>query len=269
MLLKRTLSISVILLLLLAGVFAPASSRTTYAHADYHRSEPAAGVHVDASPASVKVWFIEAVDAEGSSLSVLNAAAAAVDLGDSTIDSSDPNSKLLVVSLNPDLPEGTYTVQWTTLSAVDGDEVSGEFTFIVGAMMGDGDGMMGDGDGMMGDGDGMMGDGDGMMGDGDGMMGDGDGMMGDGDGMMGDGDGMMGDGDGMMGDGDGMMGDDDKMSGDNMMGDDDKMSGDSMPATLPMTGDDATVPAAAGMVVFGLLALAAGLTIRKVSLTSR
>ena len=57
------------------------------------------------------------------------------------------------------------------------------------------------------------------------------------------------------------------MSGGDMSGGD--MSGGDMPATLPMTGDDATVPAAAGMVVFGLLALAAGLTIRKVSLTSR
>ena len=105
MLLMRTFSISVLLLILLAGVFAPASSRTTYAHADYHRSEPAADAHVDASPATVKVWFIEALD-QGSWISVLNAAAEAVDLGDSTIDSSDPNSKLLVVSLNPDLPEG-------------------------------------------------------------------------------------------------------------------------------------------------------------------
>ncbi len=204
MLITRTLSISVVLLLLLAGVFAPASSRTTYANADYDRSEPAADAYVAASPATVKVWFIEAVD-QGSWISVLNADAEAVDLGDSTIDSSDPDSKLLVVSLNPDLPEGAYTVKWMTLSAVDGDEVTSEFTFNVGTMM-SGD-MSGDmSDDMSGD-----------------------------------------------------------MSGDMKDGD---MSGD-MPATLPNTGDDATVPAAAGMVVFGLLALAAGLTIRKVSLTSR
>ena len=135
MLITRTLSISVVLLLLLAGVFAPASSRTTYAHADYNRSEPAADAYVAASPATVQVWFIEAVD-EGSSISVLSADGVAVDLGDSTIDASDPNSKLLVVSLNPDLPEGAYTVKWMTLSAVDGDEVTGEFTFNVGTMMG-------------------------------------------------------------------------------------------------------------------------------------
>ena len=42
-----------------------------------------------------------------------------------------------------------------------------------------------------------------------------------------------------------------------------------MPATMPMTGDDATLPAAAGAVVFGLLALAAGLTLRKVSAATR
>ena len=80
MLITRTLSISVVLLLLLAGVFAPASSRTTYAHADYDRSEPAADAYVADSPATVKVWFIEAVDV-GSSLSVLSADGVAVEAG--------------------------------------------------------------------------------------------------------------------------------------------------------------------------------------------
>ena len=50
-----------------------------------------------------------------------------VDLDDAAID--DDDRKLMTVSLQPDLADGDYTVRWRTLSADDGDEADGEFSF--------------------------------------------------------------------------------------------------------------------------------------------
>ena len=127
----RTSSIAIVLLLLFPVLLAPAGSRTAYAHAAYDRSEPAAGATITASPAAVKVWFTETL-ADGSWLSVLDAQAQQADLNDSAIDSSDSTSKLMAVSLKSDLPVGVYTVKWKSVSADDGDNVTGEFEFSVG-----------------------------------------------------------------------------------------------------------------------------------------
>ena len=131
MLLTRTSSIAIVLLLLFPVLLAPAGSRTAYAHAAFDRSEPAAGATIAASPAAVKVWFTETL-ADGSWLSVLDAQAQQADLNDSAIDSSDSTSKLMAVSLKSDLPVGVYTVKWKSVSADDGDNVTGEFEFSVG-----------------------------------------------------------------------------------------------------------------------------------------
>ena len=127
----RTSSIAIVLWLLFPVLLAPAGSRTAYAHAAYDRSEPAAGATVAASPAAVKVWFTETL-ADGSWLSVLDAQAQQADLNDSAIDSSDSTNKLMAVSLKSDLPVGVYTVKWKSVSADDGDNVTGEFEFSVG-----------------------------------------------------------------------------------------------------------------------------------------
>jgi hypothetical protein len=52
-----------------------------------------------------------------------------VDKGDTRIDDDDRTH--MIVSLQEDLPAGVYTVRWRTLSADDGDDDSGEFTFTV------------------------------------------------------------------------------------------------------------------------------------------
>ena len=106
------------------------------AHAGYDHSEPTAGSTVATVPTTVKVWFTESVQLRGSSMKVTNAGGQQVDSKDLKLDPSDADHKLLVLSLNPGLPAGTYTVAWKTVSADDGDEEEGEFNFTVRAAAG-------------------------------------------------------------------------------------------------------------------------------------
>jgi methionine-rich copper-binding protein CopC len=100
-------------------------------HSDYDHSEPTAGSTVATAPTIIKVWFTETVQLSGSSLKVTNAAGQQVDSKDVKLDPSDDDHKIVVVSLNPSLPAGTYKVAWKTISADDGDEDEGEFSFTV------------------------------------------------------------------------------------------------------------------------------------------
>ena len=101
------------------------------AHAGYDHSEPTAGSTLAAAPATVRVWFTETVQLSGSSLKVTNAAGQQVDRDDLKLDPGDDDHKILVISLSPNLPAGTYRVEWKTVSADDGDEDEGEFSFTV------------------------------------------------------------------------------------------------------------------------------------------
>lgn len=101
------------------------------AHAAYDRSVPAAGDTVDPAPELVEVWFTQEIDSRGTVITVVGPTGDQVDLGDTTLDLFDPTRKRITVSLRPDLGPGTYTVRWTSLSAEDGEEDSGAFTFVV------------------------------------------------------------------------------------------------------------------------------------------
>jgi methionine-rich copper-binding protein CopC len=102
-----------------------------YAHADYARSEPGAGAVVAAAPARVDVWFTQDMfRRQGANwLRVTGPDGADVTAGDAVID--DDDRRHLWVDLLPNLPPGEYTVAWHTLSAEDGDEDDGVFTFLV------------------------------------------------------------------------------------------------------------------------------------------
>src|SRR5687768_7748984 len=114
-------------LLLLVCLALPAQ---VLAHAALMRSEPAASAQLDRAPRTVRAWFTESLEPGFSALQVLDASGTAVDLGDSRVTPDDPTS--MAVSLPPELPEGSYTVSWKTLSAVDGHAIRGLFTFGVG-----------------------------------------------------------------------------------------------------------------------------------------
>ena len=109
------------LLLCLASVAA--------AHANYVRSVPEAGSASPTSPRTVQVWFSEPMDPAASTLSVHDATGKEVSNADAHVAPDDARS--LGISLPP-LTQGTYTVLWQTLSAVDGHIAKGAFPFIVG-----------------------------------------------------------------------------------------------------------------------------------------
>lgn len=101
-------------------------------HAEYDHSDPAADAVVAVAPAQVQIWFTqELFRRQGmNQIAVYDATAQRVDLDDVVID--DDDRKRMTVSLAPALPNGRYTVRWQALSAEDGHEGQGEFTFTVG-----------------------------------------------------------------------------------------------------------------------------------------
>ncbi len=127
----RRLSVTFgLLTLVLSGVLGLRAG-SIYAHARYERSDPPADAVIPEAPPEIHVWFTqELFRREGANdLRVYGPGGTRVDEGDARIDDDDRTH--MIVSLQPGLPAGTYTVEWETLSAEDGDEDSGEFSFTV------------------------------------------------------------------------------------------------------------------------------------------
>jgi copper transport protein len=102
----------------------------SFAHPVYVDSSPRAFQTVPSSPTEVNVFFSEPIELEYSSIRVLGSDGSAVDLNDPHNVEGDTAS--IGVTLQPDLPEGEYTVTTSVLSAVDGHVVGETFTFGVG-----------------------------------------------------------------------------------------------------------------------------------------
>ena len=102
----------------------------SFAHPVYVDSSPRAFQSVPSSPTEVNVFFSEPIELGYSSIRVLGSDGSTVDLDDPHNVEGDTAS--IGVSLQPDLPEGEYTVTTSVLSAVDGHVVQETFTFGVG-----------------------------------------------------------------------------------------------------------------------------------------
>jgi copper transport protein len=85
---------------------------------------------VQTPPASVTLTFTEAPDLKLSSVEVVDSTGADVSAGETTAVEGDPLS--LRRRLGSNLPTGTYTVSWRTVSVVDGHVTAGSFAFGVG-----------------------------------------------------------------------------------------------------------------------------------------
>ena len=127
---KNIFRLAAVGLVLCAAGFAGVA--TVSAHADLESSDPAAGAVLAASPATVTLTFVEEIQkiAGSYALDVENAAGQSVTAGNPSVGSDETT---LSVSLKSNLPDGVYTVHWTNTSADDGDELSEEFSFTVGA----------------------------------------------------------------------------------------------------------------------------------------
>ena len=99
------------------------------AHARYVRSEPAQNAALTTPPQRVTVYFAEQLDMDGSSLAVVDASGTTVSDGTSQRLANDP--KAMWIAVRPHLGPGTYTVQWKSRSADDGDDANGSFAFSV------------------------------------------------------------------------------------------------------------------------------------------
>jgi methionine-rich copper-binding protein CopC len=116
-----------LLLAMLGGLLLVGSA---YAHADYLRSVPGENGVVSAPPARVDVWFTqELFRRKGENrIEVFDPGERPVHAGEAEVDNDDRTH--LWVELLPDLAPGRYQVEWHSLSAEDGDNDEGEFSFM-------------------------------------------------------------------------------------------------------------------------------------------
>jgi copper transport protein len=114
-------------LLLLAAFCALAVPSVAWGHASFVRSTPENGAVVAAAPASVRVFFTDDVRVAGGIRVIEN--------GGGSVLAGEPrvvNGRVLVVPLQPGLPDGDYTVLWRVVSD-DGHSLAGVLAFGVGA----------------------------------------------------------------------------------------------------------------------------------------
>ena len=118
-------------LLLLVCALAPLYTPTiAYAHATMTSSEPADGAASAEAPASVRIWFSEAVSPRFSSARLFAADGRQVEIGAMH---GDPAGQQNVLSFAvPELVEGSYSVLWRAFSEADGHFSQGLLVFGVG-----------------------------------------------------------------------------------------------------------------------------------------
>jgi copper transport protein len=97
-------------------------------HAVLERTDPSNDAVLETSPATVSLGFSEAVESALGAIRVFDANGERVD--DGTLER--PSSTEVAVGVEPNLPDGTYTVAWRVVSA-DSHPVAGAFVFHVGA----------------------------------------------------------------------------------------------------------------------------------------
>jgi copper transport protein len=117
-------------LLAVTLAFAIMPPQQSFAHPITVSSSPKPFQSLSSSPPEVTVSFTEPIELSYSTISVLGPDGSRVDKNDPHLVNGDTAS--LGVSLQPNLPDGVYTVTTRVLSAVDGHVVEGAFTFGIG-----------------------------------------------------------------------------------------------------------------------------------------
>ena len=103
--------------------------RPALAHARLEQSDPPAGAVLTTAPTAIRLSLSETISPQFSVIRVQNAAGQAVNLTDLRQPRED--SRVVQISLQPDLPSGAYTVYWRAVSAVDGHVSAGGYPFTV------------------------------------------------------------------------------------------------------------------------------------------
>ncbi|KWE47675.1 copper resistance protein CopC [Burkholderia ubonensis] len=97
------------------------------AHGKLESAVPASGSTVDAAPDALRLTFNEDLEPTFSSVKVSDAGGAAVTKEKAKVDASAPRVMTVAV---PKLASGTYTVQWTVMTA-DAHKTKGTYVFKV------------------------------------------------------------------------------------------------------------------------------------------
>ena len=100
------------------------------AHALLARSDPPANAVLPTPPAAVTLWFTEPIAPQDSYAQLFDAQGRPVQTAPSH---PGPTADSLVLPLPATLPPGTYTVQWVTVSTLDGHQTGGLVAFTVGS----------------------------------------------------------------------------------------------------------------------------------------
>jgi copper transport protein len=124
---RRWLLISVVTVALAFGVPVGAAQ----GHAFLERSDPAANTVVPEVPIEVRLWFTEPLEPAYSRAELFDAQGRKIATEPSRL---GEDRRELVLPLPPELPRGTYTVQWRNVSAADGHPQAGFFSFTVGTL---------------------------------------------------------------------------------------------------------------------------------------
>lgn len=114
---------------LVAGLTSLNIAGVASAEARYVKSYPGPDSVVGADLGNVHIVFSERLSPEGTSLTVTGPDGARADQGDGRLDPDDSYAQTMRASLKPGLRPGQYAVRWTTVSAVDGQALSGSFSF--------------------------------------------------------------------------------------------------------------------------------------------
>lgn len=114
-------------LLLASGLLTLIAPVATLAHSELDKPTPADKSTVTTPVLQVSGTFTESIQVDGSKLLVKNASGATVAQGG--VDPGD--DKVMIASPTAPLANGAYTVEWTTISADDGDVARGTWTFSV------------------------------------------------------------------------------------------------------------------------------------------
>lgn len=97
-------------------------------HAELDTASPANKATVQGSPTEIVMTFTEPVVPSKSSIKLVDAGGTVIAQG-STVDAGD--AKTMRLPVTTELAPATYTVRWTTASALDGDLDHGTTTFTV------------------------------------------------------------------------------------------------------------------------------------------
>ena len=116
-------------LCLIVAVISVATPRPASAHAALESSSPASGDVLDTAPSTIWARFTEPLERSYSRMALYDRNGVEVE---GTSLSTGADEFTMELSVPPDLPNGTYSVLWRTLSEADGHSTQNFFAFTIG-----------------------------------------------------------------------------------------------------------------------------------------